>query len=361
VANLYRAEFYGWKTVSGLLKVTVVQKFGNHTLFHLDYNISNNQRYLLPPENTPVAVRYGSGPLGVRTTYGYVNHLEDRTDEEGKRYTRIVCVGTSKVLNTATMSTWYSTSRSGVVRSIGERYRFRTVVHNHSEVLDMWATGDMTDFRAINEIVSQIGFRLWIDGATLWMLDPQRVLSSASAASTKVINAKNKRSVSVFKGSNVPGLVPASKRTVQFGVNQSSNEIIETRAGDHTLPAQVLTNPVSGYSKAKYATDGAARAMADQTAMSATLSGDATITPGSPLKFNFADSTPDQYGLWLVNEATHVVSNEGFTTSVSVSRDVNRQATSRAPDLVRRESVDARAVVRDGATWEAERQERIDA
>lgn len=361
MASLLSADFYGWRAVTGLAKVTIRQKFGNHTLFFLDYSISENQRYLLPPEDTPFEVRFGSGPLGVKSTYGYVNHLEERVDENNRKFTRMVGVGTSKVMNTATPKSWTGLSRTGIVRDLGSRYRFRTVVHPHPEVLDVWSSGTQTDFRAANALADEMGFRLWVDGATLWLLDPTLLLASASTSSTKVVRLQQQRTAQVFKGSSIPGQVKASKRTVQYGVNRATNDLIVATNGAIGMPVEVLGRPATSYSDAQYAALGVQKASQDQAVVEATFDGDANITPGSPVVFDQSAASPDQVGLWLVNEAVHEIANVGgFTTSISASRDRNRPLASRVMDVVHREGVLTKAVIRNGKTWESSAQERVD-
>jgi phage protein D len=359
MANMLRADYYGWRNVAGLSGVTVRQKFGNHTLFFLDYNIDRNQRFLLPPEDVPFQIQMGEGPLGVRTFYGYVNHLEDKVSPQGERYTRLVGLGTSKVMNTASLSAWESQSRTGIVRSIAAKHRFRSVVHTHPEVLEVWNSGASSDFLAINALAEEMGYRAWIDGATVWMLDPQLVLASASSASTKIIRSGQQRGGRVFKGSNVPGQVRAAKRTVQYGLSRNNPEVLITTTGDRNLPVEVLTNPTSGYGEAQYNAEALARSRSDQSSIEETITGDVSITPGTPVRFDRDAMSPDQIGLWLVNEAVHEIGPGGFTTSIVASRDKDRPLLSRVPDVVRREGNLAKAIIRNGRTWEAYLQEGI--
>jgi hypothetical protein len=359
MANLFLADYHGWRAVAGLSKVTVRQKFGNHTLFFLDYSISKNQQHLLPPEGTPVQVRFGSAPLGVRTAYGYVNHLEERVDEENRKFTRLVALGTSKVMNSVTPTSWVGHTRSSILRDLGTRYRFRTVMHSHPEVLETWASGALTDFRVANLLADEIGYRLWVDGATMWMLDPHLVLASASTTSTKVVHLSQQRKSQVFKGTNVPGQVKASKRLVQYGVSRTTNELVVATSGDTSLPVEMLSGSAASYTQAQFAAEGTQKSMLDQAVVDASFDGDATITPGSPIRFDQTATSRDQMGLWLVNEAVHEISGEGFTTRISGSRDKDRVMTSRVLDVVRREGSLSRAVIRNGKTWEAEMQERV--
>jgi hypothetical protein len=359
MANLFRTDFYGWRSVAGLSNVTVRQKFSNHTLFFLDYNVSSNQRFLLPPEDTPFQLRMGNGPLNVRSLYGYVNHMEDRVNEEGERITRVVGIGTSKVMNTASMSSWEGQTRTGIIRDLATRHRLRSVVHSHPEVLGSWSSGGMTDFKVAQTLAEEMGYRLWIDGATLWLLDPQMALASASSMSTRVVKTDQQRAGQVFKGSNVPGQVQASKRTVQYGVDPTTNEVIVSTSGDRSLPVEVLNDPVSSHGEAGYTADSLQRKRQDQASVTMTIEGDMLLTPGAPVRFESTTTHTSQRGLWLINEAVHEVSSSGFTSTLSASRDRDRALLSRVPDVLRREGVLATAVIRNGKTWEANTQERV--
>jgi phage protein D len=357
MANMFRADYYGWRAVDGLSKVTVRQQFSNHTLFFLDYNIAENQKYLLPPENTPLSVLLGSGPLGSRTMYGYVNHLEEKVTEQGVRLTRLVGVGTSKVMNTTVPSSWEGTTRPGVVRQLASRYRFRAVMHSHPEVLESWSTGSLTDFRALNRLAEEMGFKVWVDGATIWLLDPARSLAAASRVSTKVVHPAEQYSGQVFKGSNIPGRVTAAKRTLQYGISRTSNEVLVSANGDRSLPAELLTVPADTYSEAGYAADAARRLRADAYSVTATVVGDATLSPGAPVVFDRHTASPDQVGLWLVNSAEHTISADGFTTAITGTRDVDRPLKSRIPDTTRQRGNLTNAVIRNTRSWEAAVQE----
>lgn len=361
MANMLRADFYGWRNVGGLAGATVRQKFGNHTLFFLDYNISQNQRFLLPPENTPFQMVMGSGPLTTSTFYGYVNHHEDNVDPTGKRITRLVGIGTSKVMNTASLTTWQGQSRSGIVREIGARHRFRTVVHGHNEGLEHWSTGTMSDWKAANALADEIGYRLWVDGPTMWLLDPQKTLASASVSTTKTVRRSAQTDANVFRGSNVPGQVAASKRLVHYGVSGTSNGLVAASTGDPDLPVEMLSAPISTYSEAQFAAQAEGRIRGDQAVVDSTIAGDPTLTPGTPIRFAEDEGTSEQSGLWLINYAEHTLTQREFSSRISASRDVDRPLLSRIPDIVRRESAQAKAVVRNGKTWEAEVQEHVHA
>lgn len=361
MANVFSADFLGWRSVADLRGITVMQKFGNHTLFFLDYHMSRNQNLLLPPKDTPFTVRMGSTPLGVRTFYGYVNHLEESVDSSGRAVTRLVGLGTSKVMNSMSMMTREGQSRTGIAQAIATSHRLRSVVHHHPEVLDMWHAGDKTDFQALNDLADAMGYLAWVDGATMWLLDPVRVLATASTLSTKTVGKGQQKESRVFKGSGIPGQVSPDRRIVRYDISPSSPEVLTSTAGDRGQPVEVLSRPSGAFGAADYATEAMLRKRKERVSTEALLEGDATLSPGSPLRFLSDVASPDQIGLWMVNSATHEISASGFTTRVTATRDHDRPLRSNVPDVVRREGTLAEAVARNGRTWEAKVQERIDA
>lgn len=357
MANMLRTDFIGWRAVGGLNKVSMRQKFGNHTLFFLDYDIPEKRRHLLPPENTPFRVQMGRTPLGTSTFFGYVNHAEGQVDTGGRRLTRLVGLGTSKVMNNALPSTWEGQTRTAMLRDLVARYRFRAVVYSHPEVLNAWSTGTMTDFRAANLLAEQMGYRLWIDGSTAWLLDPARVLTEASPMSTSVVRAVDQQSGTVLTGSNVPGSVLGSKRTVQYGISGTSGEVIVSTSGDRSLPTEVLSSPANSFGAGAYDASALARNRQDSASVTSKVDGNIALFPGAPVRFDTSTS-PDQTGLWLVNESFHEITNTEFTTTVTASRDKDRPLLSRSPNVVRREG-NVPSVIRNGVTWEAEVQESV--
>lgn len=360
MANVYRVDFHRWRYVSGLTKVTVRQKFGNHSLFLIDYAISSKQRHIIPPENTPFTIQLGTGPLGVQSLYGYVNHMEERVDDSGQRLARVVGIGTSKVMNSAAPTSWAGHTRSSIVRDIATRHRLRAVVHSHPEVLETWSSGAMTDFQVLKTLSDESGYRVWVDGSTVWFLDPVRALASASVRSTPLVRLNDPTSAEVLKGSNVPGQVKATKRVVQYGLDPTTNEVFKATSGDRRDPVEMLSGAVNTWTDAEFTTAATLRNRLDTAALKATLVGDSSVVPGAPVRFDGTGS-PDRVGLWLVSEAEHEISSQGFTTTITATRDRDRPMNSKTPDILQREGVHNRAVIRNGRTWEAMVQEKVHA
>lgn len=357
--NVLAARFYRHREVTGLQKITVRQKFENHTVAFLDYRITDHKNYLLPPENTLVEAQYGVSPTGVQTFYGYVNHYETTTDDQERAMVRLVAVGTSRVMNAMNPNSWLDTSRSAVARDIVRRYKLRSMIHNHPYVVETWATGARSDFQALKAIANETGYRLWVDGSTAYLLDPLELLRSASSMSTPVVQRRAVRQVQVFGGSNIPGEMEPSTRRIQHGLDYRTNEPFESTSGDPTLPTVVSDSTVNTFGEAQERADATERQQQEYYTLKAQIDGNANLFPGVQVKFESGRVSTDQGGLWLTAEATHEITPNDFFSKIVATRGVDRLPLARVPATVRGASGITSAVVRDGKTWEAAFQEHV--
>lgn len=361
MSNVLQAGFYRRRAIDGLQRVTVRQKFSNHTIAFLDYKFDNHRDYLLPPENTPTTIRWGSGPSGVRTTYGYINHYETTAGEQGEALTRMVLVGTSKKMNAVNTSTWQGQSYSAVARDIVTRHRLRSVIHDHPFVLENWATGTRSDFQSLKALADEVGYVLWVDGSTAYFLDPTRVFQDASSMSTPRVKNQVIRKAQVLGGSNIPGEMRSSSRRVQYGLDLRTNEFFTATSGDITHPTEVTTATVNTFSEAQQVADAAERKQREYYVLKATLDGNAALYPGAVVQVESGRVNRDQEGLWLTTEATHEITTTDFETQIVATRGADQFPAMRVRSTVRGASGLMPAVVRDGVTWEAALQEHIHA
>lgn len=358
--NVLQAGFYKRKSIRGLEKFTLRQKFGNHTIAFLDYQINDKREFLLPPENTPVTVKWGVSPVGTRTFYGYVNHQEIETDERGTAFTRLVCVGTSKVMNSVNALSWERTTRSGIARSFAEVHNLRSVIHKHPFVLDDWASGTRSDFIALRELADEIGYRVWVDGPTLWFLDPSILLRTASSWDTPVVAPHQIRNVEVMGGSWIPGDIKATRKRVQYGLDYITNQFFEVgSSGDPLHPIEVVPKTVTTVEEASQLEDADARKRSENYVIKSLIDGNARLHPGALVRFPSGRVNSDQAGLWMVNEAVHEITSREFTTWVSGSRGMNQAPLVRATSTLRETPGLSHAMIRNGLTWEAALQEHV--
>lgn len=357
--KVLQATYVNRREVKGLQRITVRQKFSNHTLAFLDYNVNSKFDYLLPPEGTPVQAAYGVSPLGVNIFYGYVNHYETITDDGSRAQVRLVAVGTSQPMNAVHPSSWTDVTRSSIAREIAARHRLRSVVHDHPYVVDNWATGTRSDFQALKALAEETGYRLWVDGATVWLLDPTKLLQDASSMKSVPVSSRDLRSSRVYGGSNIPGEILASKRRVQFGLDYRTNEFFQSTSGDVARPAEMVTATANTFAQAQDIADAADRKEQDYYALKALSEGSARIYPGALLQVESGRVDTDRGGLWVTSEAEHVISVDEYTTAFTATRGADRQPLARMKTTVRGASGLPQAVIRGGLVWEAALQEQV--
>lgn len=359
MANLvYRADFHSHKNPPALERIQVRQKFGAHTLALLDYRVLDKRDYILPPENTAVAMEYGKGPVGVRTGYGYVNHYETVQDDNGA-LSRMVVLGTSKVMNTMNPMVWSGQSHSGIVREIASRHRMRSVVHSHTLLRESWASGDRTDFQVLKALADEIGFRVWVDGATVWFLDPDKLVRSASSMTTPVIRNTDVINSKVLGGSNIPGLVAATKRQEHYGIDARTRKVFKATSGSPFDQVVMTPGGSDTYHEAQHEAQAVTKRSRDQHVLKANVIGDSGFVPGRLVQFEAGPVNSDQGGLWMVNEANHNISAGEYVTELTCTRGSDPVGLSRLPVSLSVVSANERAVLRNGVTWEAELQERV--
>jgi hypothetical protein len=357
--NILRVNFHKRGDVRGLDKITIQQKFGNHTLAFLDYRISDRHQYRMPPENAPFEARWGVAPTGVRSYFGYVNHYETVPDNSHAARTRMVALGTSKVMNTTNPASWNGTTRSAIARAFAVRHRLRSVIHDHPSVVEQWSTGVRTDFQSLQALADEIGYSLWIDGSTLYFLDPTKTLRSASTLSAPLIREEDILSVKVMGGNDIPGLIAPAQRQVQYGLDYRTNEFFVATSGDTSLTSRVNSSSVNTFGEAQVSSDALHKKSGDRYVLTATVKGNAKIYPGATVRVAPGRVNNDQEGLWFVSEATHVTTSTNFTTKIVATRGKDMQPLSRVSTPVRGAAEFTPAVVRDGVRWEAALQEHL--
>lgn len=346
--------------MQGLTRIEIRQQFSKHTLAFVDYKFQNKKQYSLPKEDTPVHIRWGMSPTGVRSFYGYVNHYETGKDNQERALTRIVTLGTSKKMNGVKPDSWQGTTRSNIAKHIAAKHKLRSLTHLHNVVVDHWATGPRTDFQALNSLGDESGYKVWVDGSTVYFIDPTKTLQSASSNTVSYIRNQDMVIHEILGGSNVPGDGRAARRQLQYGLDYRTNEFFQSTSGDPTLPAEVVTDSVNTFADAEAITNAAARKQSDYYVLKATMKiGNAKIHPGSLVNIEPGRVNRDQSGTWLITAATHVITRDDFTTYIVATRGKDGKPLSRIPTPLLGTTEGRPAVVRDGTNWEAELQEHV--
>lgn len=360
MANILNAQFLKHGPRAPLRKFTVRQKYGNHTLAWLDYDITEKAQYLMPPEQSPLQVTWGQSPLGVRSYYGYANHYETvASGEDNSVFTRLWSLGTSRVMNSATPSNWAGMTRSGIARDLAKRHKLRSIVHEHPYPVDNWASGNRSDFQVLKALADESGYRAWVDGSTLYFLDPQRLLTSAQTFDTPSFSREQIRSFKVTGGAGAPRDGSEARRRVVFGLDYTTNEFFEATGGNPQFATEVVNQSVTTYTEADMLASAHERADDEYYTARLTVDGNASVYPGALVRLQGNDVAGDRGGFWIVTEASHEVTEDDFTTKFEATRGVSGSPVILSATTLRgARQVDA-ATVRDGGTWEALLQEHV--
>lgn len=360
MARMIQPTYYGYQTSLVPQALEVHQAFGNHTVVVLDYSVNKRSSYVLPPEKTPVSVTWGTTPNGTKTFYGYVNHYVSDSDSSGiKSSVKVVVLGTSKDMNTAQPTTWQGATRSGVAREIAKRHRLRSVIHPHPVVLETWTTGLRTDFQALQELASESGYRVWVDGATLYFLDPDELMLSSQNQSFPEFFGSDIRDAKLLGGSGAPIDEGVATRKVVYGLDYHNNEFFEAANGNENDPVQVLPVTASAYYEADSWLDAAQKQSSAYYNAELILSGNSDIYPGNLILLGNTKTTTDLSGYWVVLTSTHDISQKDYVTRVNAIRGPDQTPNIRTTGTIQGAVQIMDCVIRDGSTWEATYQEHI--
>lgn len=346
-----RVEYYRSNFSKPLSSIAVMQHFGKHTIAYLEYNVARNKiNPILPGEGTPVKLRWGKGFLHRRTYHGYINHIETVADEGGKLRTRVVCVGTSRRMNEVRPNSWSGLTRTAIVRRIATRNRLRTVLHPHPEVVD-WNGGKKTDFQCLQKLAEEISYQLWVEGSTVYFLDPRKVLTSPLTGNIPTFEASGSLR-------NLKAISGVGERSAIYGLDHRTNEPFMAMSGDRDDPVRSKGLVATTYAEAVSIADSLAAGRMNSFSAKFAVNGNVLVVPTNLFRAD-GRMTAEQRGTWLVTEAKHEMDEDSYTTrGWAVRRDkkglgANYRSTMRG-------TVDHMpAVVRDGRFWEAQVMEHV--
>lgn len=365
----YRAAFEGGYDVGPLKRIEIREGVGKHQIAILDYNIPGGTYTNLAPEDTPMALRWSTSPVLQRTFYGYVNHHEYiDTNEISSMRLRFYCVGTSQSLNVPYPASWRNVTASYIARVVAERHGLRAIVNNSQEILPYWSAGQDSDFVMMNRLAREMGYRFWVDGATLFFINPEVLLSSPKrglAASYRQDRTLGDQllQVQTITGSRAPVAGTPAVQQV-FGIDFNGNLIQASSAqplADRGLPIPgnqtVLPRNVNSL--------GTARRLNEQAAVGGTWSsiqaiavGDARVLVGSLINLYGSALNQTYHGTWLAQDLIHVIApNSGglmeYRTQIELTRNQKSQTLFTTTSTIKDAISEVAAVLRGGKTWES--------
>lgn len=370
--------FNGIRAASPVVRYETHAAFGKHSVNVLDLR-TGSQR-LAFPEWTPVVVDLRAGATTDRW-YGYVHHYgevdDSRAADASNQNTRYTLIGTSLPLNEERTRSWKNMTRSGVVREVARAHRLRTMVQRDGEVLPFIAQAGTSDMALLQQMATDSGYRLWIDGSTLRFIDPDTLLTGVRTRDIRTFSkgggpatANGIIAWATKAGSMVPRGGGTGGAQAVFGLDRRTGSVIGVSVDRTPVSLPSLTkvdtsSVVTGTAQASArATSNSKRNRAWVTAKAVVVFSPG-IKPGDVIDVEGDRIKPYERGLWLVTGVSHRVLNDGsaagfeYTTTLDLERDGIYSPTFNAAfrTINTRDLVPAR--IRDGIRWEAEVMEDV--
>lgn len=317
--------------------VQIIQKTNSHPIALLDVlyvgsNVTNVKKntWSYIPEHTPVQINYGMRPYFVQPFLGYVSSyklIRSGTDvgHSGLTMTRVqyTITGTSQVMQTTKNQAWKHTSHSTIAGAIATRNGFRSIIHNYVSAID-YRLQNMSDFRFLNQLANEIGFRFYIDNTDMYFVNPQLILDKNNIRTTPVFWSHNQpglwdtiRSFEATVGTitpdggisanrNIVGLNPNTKQIVQNVVQPNlTQSAINSSAIAPVVDKFYNTHPAESYYEAVQKSQADFNRNLYWNTAEACLWGDARVKPNTVVSLQ-GNALPDNdLGVWLVDSVTH--------------------------------------------------------
>lgn len=362
----------GGEAVSGYVsRVEVREGFGVHSMAIIDV-LTPPTRKNAYTELTPVVLDYGRAPNDTARWWGYVHHSSAlASSDQSSVVVRYVCIGTTLPMNTQRTRSWKNVSPTSIVRQVARENGLRTVISPSARRLAYWAQSGQSDFKLVNELADETGFRCWVQGTTLYFLDP-RILLVGQRIQDIPVFSKNQTpglfdsllSLSILTGTMVPRENGTTGTSIISGLDAKTGRVIkatsQANSGTSTFQNTIHTaRAVDNYADAQALMEARTLASRGWITMEATVYGTAQVTPGTLIGIAGKSVSSENSGRWMVTSTKHVIirdkNNKGlqFTTTVDAERDQPYTVTFRS-DANRRFKFDSvPAVLRNGQFWES--------
>lgn len=362
-------EFDGGYALGTPSRAELREGFGKHQVAILDFAVPRGTTRRIPPEMTPLAYRWGYGPSSLRSFVGYVNHHEI-LDSADTSVLRLFTAGTSLPMNNPNPRSWTRVTASYVAREIGARHGLRVVLHKSPEILPYWTQGNETDFVMLQRLAKRAGFRVWVDGSTLYFLDPRKLVRTPRLQDLQVFTLDGNAShdtlyrLHTISGSLAPRAGTLTRNEV-YGIDSKSGSLIKATSNKvlsdqgHVQPSNKTINLL--------AADGPfeARRLAEASVSNGTwVVQEAEVAPnsktrlGDVVRLGGSQIATGSEGLWLVSGTVQVIENanrrrgSSLSTTLELTRDQQDALTYRASSALSAPR-NIQPILRSTGRWEA--------
>lgn len=330
----FDVNFPGGYALGRVRRFEVREGVGVHQIAIIDVILPKTMTSV-PPEGTPVSVRWGRLPE-VRTFHGYVNHHE--VSNEGRLPNlRVYLIGTSLPLNSTNPTTWGPVSGSYVAKTVAERHGLRAVVSKCNEILPHWTQGIESDFAMMGRLAERVGVEFWVDAATLYFLDPSQLTARVNflggvthlGRSGAGVGENNLLTFETISGSLAPGIgVP--EVTDVYGMDNTGQVIRATSAKSLkdlglAVPSNksIVGDTISSPFEAQKVVD-ASTNRGRWVSASVTIRPDPKLRTGSVVNLDGPLVRDTHRGLWSVKSVVNVIrpaAQRAWTSELLVTRN----------------------------------------
>ena len=349
---------------------TFIEHTGNHQLVLVDYDNTLSRRAKNIPEMTPVRIVWGDNLRSLRAFYGYLNHSEVISEEDDS-LVRLFVIGTSVTMNSATPSSWQNVTGSYIAGQVALRNGLRAVVHKSPRMLPYWAQGNDSDFQMMDRLAKDSGYQFWVDGATLYFLDPNVLINSARSQFIPVFTkmardpdfSDDLLDIHLESGSLRPG---GTSTSLIYGLDaqgrliQSTTKRVITEQG---LSVPSKTTLYAGDVSSYYEADQIAGAHVSQgvwATLKASVRNGSSVKTGGLVYLDGDYLHTDFRGYWVVTGTNSALTRYGTGNAYSVETELElvRNQADRNQFRTTTQSTGARtevpAVLRSNGRWESE-------
>jgi hypothetical protein len=360
----------GNRITSTIKRVEVREGYGTHSMAIVD--VTTGAASSPYTELAPVVLDYGRSPNDIVRWYGYVHHSSILASTSSKTVTaRYVCIGTSLPLNIQRTRSWKNVSPTSIVRQVGRQNGLRTVISPSARRLTYWAQSGQSDFKLLQDLAHEVGFRFWVEGTTLYFLDPRILLLGQKAQNIPVFSKNQQpgvmdtlRELSILTGTMVPRQNGTAGTNSISGLDAKTGRVIKASSASDTGAAAFLNSittarAVDNYADAQALMEARTLASRGWITMQAALYGTAKVAPGTLIGITGKSVSTENAGRWMVTGTKHIINRDKshsglvFTTTVDAERDQPYAVTFRSDANKRFKFDSVPAVLRNKQFWES--------
>ncbi|RZU35938.1 phage protein D [Streptomyces sp. BK022] len=362
----------GTGNVTGYIaRVEIREGFGVHSMALIDVSSAPTSRKPYA-ELTPVTLDYGRAPADLVRWNGYVHHSSEIASADTQHVVvRYVCIGTALPMNTQRTRSWKNVSPTSIVRQVGRENGLRTIISPSARRLTYWAQAGQSDFKLVNDLAAETGYRFWVEGTTLYFLDPRILLLGQQSQDIPVFSKNQQpgiqdslQSLSILTGTMIPRSNGTTGTSAISGLDAKTGKVLKASSAADAGTAPFLNHittsrAVDNYADAQALMEARTLASRGWITMQATLYGTAKIAPGTLVGIGGNSVSADNKGRWMVTNTKHLINrdkkNAGwiFTTTVDAERDQPYAVTFRSDANKRFKFDTVPAVLRNGQFWES--------